>query len=139
MKINRSLIQALRKERSWSQDQLAAAAGLNLRTVQRIERSGDASLQSRRALAAALNVEGNELDAVEENPMPTQFEYRVTRFDVKWPMLGNKVEIDTDAIEKEMNALGAQGWDLAKMVEILAQGSVGEYTTAFLATFKRAR
>jgi transcriptional regulator with XRE-family HTH domain len=108
MKVNRSLIQALRKQRSWSQDDLAAAAGLNLRTVQRIERNGDASLQSRRALAAALNIDGNELDAPEEDPMPTQFEYRVTRFDVKWPMLGNKVEIDTDAIEKELNALGAR-------------------------------
>ena len=139
MKVNRNLIQSLRKQRSWSQDELAAAAGLNLRTVQRIERSGDASLQSRRALAAALNIEGTELDAPEEDLMPTQFEYRVARFDVKWPMLGNKVELDTDAIEKEMNALGAQGWDLAKMVEILAQGSVGEYTTAILATFKRAR
>jgi transcriptional regulator with XRE-family HTH domain len=61
MKVNPSLILALRKQRSWSQDELATAAGLNLRTVQRIERSGLASLQSRKALAAAFNIDVNEL------------------------------------------------------------------------------
>ena len=54
-------------------------------------------------------------------------------------MLGNKAEVDADAMEEEMNALGAEDWDLAKMIEILAQGSVGEYTTAIVATFKRQR
>jgi transcriptional regulator with XRE-family HTH domain len=63
--INRSLAIALRKQRSWSQDELAVAAGLNLRTVQRIERSGSASLQSKKARAAGfiLEVAGVNLKA----------------------------------------------------------------------------
>jgi transcriptional regulator with XRE-family HTH domain len=66
MKINRSLILTLRKQQSWSQDELAVAAGLNLRTVQRIERSGSASLQSRKALAAAFDIDVNDLGSPEE-------------------------------------------------------------------------
>ena len=136
MKVNRTLIQSLRKQRSWSQDDLAAAAGLNLRTVQRIESSGDASLQSRKAIAAAFNIEINELDSLEE-AMPTLYEYRVLRFDVKWKLLG-KFDVDP-GMEPTMNELGAEGWDLVKMVDVAAQGTVGEYTAGFVATFKRPR
>ena len=140
MKVNRSLIQALRKQRSWSQDDLATAAELNLRTVQRIERSGDASLQSRRAIAAAFNIEINELDSTEES-MPTQYEYRVTRYDVSWKSLGTKFEVDTHAMEQEMSLLGTEGWDLAKMVEVRGYGAMHsvESTVGFIATFKRPR
>ncbi|MGE3858104.1 MAG: DUF4177 domain-containing protein [Dehalococcoidia bacterium] len=140
MKVNRTLIQALRRQRSWSQDDLAGAAGLNLRTVQRIERNGEASLQSRRAIAAAFDIESTELDAPEE-VMPTQYEYRVARYDVRWKNMGTRAEVDTQAIEDQMNALGAEGWDLVKMVEIRGYGSVTtvESTVGFVATFKRAR
>ncbi|MDA0270029.1 MAG: helix-turn-helix transcriptional regulator [Chloroflexi bacterium] len=55
MKIDGHLILALRTQRSWSQDELAVAAGLNLRTVQRIERSGTTSLHSKKSLAAAFD------------------------------------------------------------------------------------
>src|SRR5215510_12607062 len=100
MHINRSLILALRKERSWSQDELAVAAGLNLRTVQRIERSGSASLQSRKALAAAFDIDVSALDSPEE-AMATQYEYRVVRFDMKWSTMGGKLGTDVAAIERE--------------------------------------
>lgn len=62
MKINAALIIKLRKERSWSQDELAVASGLNLRTIQRIESDGLASLQSKKALAAALDVDIRDLE-----------------------------------------------------------------------------
>ena len=62
MNINARLVIKLRKERSWSQDELAVASGLNLRTVQRIESDGLASLQSRKALAAALDIDIRDLD-----------------------------------------------------------------------------
>ena len=62
MKINAALVVKLRNERSWSQDELAAASGLNLRTVQRIEGDGSASLQSKKALAAALAIDTRDLD-----------------------------------------------------------------------------
>mgnify|MGYP000642752361 CR=1 FL=1 len=47
-------IKRWREERSWSQDRLAEAAGLSLRTVQRIENGESASRDSVMALAAAL-------------------------------------------------------------------------------------
>jgi transcriptional regulator with XRE-family HTH domain len=133
MKVNRSLILSLRKQRSWSQDELAVAAGLNLRTVQRIERSGSASLQSKKALAAAFGIEVSDLESPEES-MTSKYEYRVVRFDMKWSGRG-RLETDVAAIEKEMNALGAEGWELVKTSEI--QGA-GFYTVALIATFKRS-
>jgi transcriptional regulator with XRE-family HTH domain len=62
MKVNAELIVKLRKERSWSQDELAIASGLNLRTIQRVERHASASLQSKKALAAALDIDTRDLD-----------------------------------------------------------------------------
>jgi transcriptional regulator with XRE-family HTH domain len=56
MRVNTKVVTELRKKASWSQDELATAAGLNLRTVQRIENVGTASLQSLKALASALEV-----------------------------------------------------------------------------------
>jgi transcriptional regulator with XRE-family HTH domain len=63
MKINTGLLVRLRTERSWSQDELAISSGLNLRTVQRIEKEGSASLQSKKALAGALDIDPRDLDA----------------------------------------------------------------------------
>jgi transcriptional regulator with XRE-family HTH domain len=135
VKINRSLILALRKQRSWSQDELAIAAGLNLRTVQRIEQSGSVSLQSKKALAAAFNIDVSDLDSPEV-AMTTQYEYRVVRFDLKWNTLGTKLITDFAPVEKQMNDLGAEGWDLVKVSEILGC-SAATFTIALIATFKR--
>ncbi len=63
MKISTELLVRLRNERSWSQEELAIASGLNLRTVQRVERDGSVSLQSKKALAAALDIDPRDLDA----------------------------------------------------------------------------
>lgn len=57
MKVNTKLIRVLREERAWSQEHLAMVAGLSARTVQRLEADGNASLESRMAIAAAFGVE----------------------------------------------------------------------------------
>lgn len=62
MKINAELVLRARKKRCWSQEELAIAAGLNLRTVQRIENESSASLQSKKALASALEIDIQDLD-----------------------------------------------------------------------------
>lgn len=54
----------LRESKSWSQEHLANAAGLSLRTVQRMERTGHASAESRLAVAAALGVPVDSLAMV---------------------------------------------------------------------------
>ncbi|WP_411833027.1 helix-turn-helix domain-containing protein [Pseudoxanthomonas mexicana] len=70
MNVNSELIIKLRKERSWSQEELAIAAGLNLRTVQRVEKCGSASLQSKKALAAALDINTQDLNSEEIRMKP---------------------------------------------------------------------
>lgn len=62
MKINAELVVELRRKRSWSQDELATASGLNLRTIQRIEKYASASLQSKKAVAAAFDIDTRDLD-----------------------------------------------------------------------------
>ena len=55
------IIQQMRLQRGWSQQQLADVAGLNVRTIQRIENGQSASLETFKALGAAFNVDFSEL------------------------------------------------------------------------------
>lgn len=54
-------IKALRKEKYWSQEQLAEMSGLSIRTIQRIETDQKAGLESLKALSAVFGVEISEL------------------------------------------------------------------------------
>jgi len=69
MKLNPTVIRRLREARHWSQEQLAAAAGLSLRTVQRVETEGAASRETRVCLAAALDTDVSAI--LEGGPGPT--------------------------------------------------------------------
>ena len=71
MHINKDTIRKLRLEKSWSQEKLAEAARMNLRTLQRIEKDGVASLRSCESLASALGVEPQELQTGVEAGTPT--------------------------------------------------------------------
>ena len=62
MKVNVALLLQMRKEKAWSQDELATASGLNLRTIQRIENEATASLQSMKALASVFDVTPRDLE-----------------------------------------------------------------------------
>lgn len=57
MKIDPQILRQLREERSWTQEHLAEVAGVSLRTIQRVEREGNASADSRLAIAAAFGVD----------------------------------------------------------------------------------
>ena len=54
-------IRELRKQKYWSQEQLAQMSGLSIRTIQRIERDQKAGLESLKALAAVFDMEISEL------------------------------------------------------------------------------
>ncbi len=56
VKIDGKRIRQLREARGWSQEHLASICGLSPRTVQRLETEGNASLESRMAVASALGV-----------------------------------------------------------------------------------
>ena len=75
MKINADLVLRLRNDRSWSQEELAIASNLNLRTIKRIEKEASASLQSKKALASAFNIDVHDLD-YEELPMLQELQGR---------------------------------------------------------------
>lgn len=52
---------ALRQEKFWTQEDLAAASGVSVRTIQRMERGKSGSIESWKALAAAFDVDINHL------------------------------------------------------------------------------
>jgi transcriptional regulator with XRE-family HTH domain len=57
MQLNPEVLRREREIRAWSQSHLAEVAGLSMRTVQRIERTGSASQESAKALASALDTQ----------------------------------------------------------------------------------
>src|SRR3954470_23090742 len=61
MKISPSAVRRLRTDRGWSQDQLAMASGLSLRTIQRVEAEGIASVGTAVSLAATYGTKLIEL------------------------------------------------------------------------------
>jgi transcriptional regulator with XRE-family HTH domain len=131
MKINADLIIELRKAKSWSQDELAIAAGVNLRTIQRVESEGAASLQSKKALASAFDIEVNDLD-YQEKPITMKYEYKVLKFDLKGVM---SRKVNSSDMEAQLNQHGAEGWELFHISEILE--NMGQ-TGRLIATMKRA-
>lgn len=56
----------LRRLRGWTQERLAEASGLAVRTVQRMESGNDASLESLSSVAAALEVPVRDLFVTDE-------------------------------------------------------------------------
>ncbi len=61
-------LKKLRQDNGWSQDLLAKAAGLSLRTIQRVEKEGNASAETQLALAATFNVSPKELFVISSTP-----------------------------------------------------------------------
>lgn len=61
MKVSASIIKKLRNERGWSQEQLAIASGVSLRTIQRVEAEGVTSTGTAVCIAATYGVKLIEL------------------------------------------------------------------------------
>lgn len=56
MRLSGEKLKSVRMQKNWSQEVLATASGLSLRTIQRIEKTGNASNESYLSLLAALDV-----------------------------------------------------------------------------------
>ena len=63
MQLDKNHIRELRTSRGWTQQQLADVTGLSLRTIQRVELQGNASMETLNALCATLEVERQALNA----------------------------------------------------------------------------
>ncbi|MED5548460.1 MAG: helix-turn-helix transcriptional regulator [Pseudomonadota bacterium] len=77
-------IKRLRRDRGWSQRDLALASGVSERTVQRIEAGRPASLETQCALAAALGVDTVEITAGADADTGEQRTSPFTRIPVGW-------------------------------------------------------
>jgi transcriptional regulator with XRE-family HTH domain len=63
------LVQKLRLQRGWSQEQLAELSGLSVRTIQRIERGLPASNETLKSLASVFEIDFSTLQATQEPVM----------------------------------------------------------------------
>jgi transcriptional regulator with XRE-family HTH domain len=63
------LVQKLRLQRGWSQEQLAELSGLSVRTIQRMERGLPASNETLKSLASVFEIDFSTLQATQEPAM----------------------------------------------------------------------
>jgi transcriptional regulator with XRE-family HTH domain len=71
MNVDSKLVRSEREKRAWSQELLATASGLGLRTIQRVETTGLGSYETAKAIAAVLELKVSDLRAVTERDRPT--------------------------------------------------------------------
>src|SRR5438128_1758539 len=93
MKIDANRLRLMRESRGWSQDQLAELAGVNRRTVQRLEKCGNASLETLRAIAVTLNVDISGFTASEATDRPSVEEEKVQLLGVYGPLLAALTDV----------------------------------------------
>ena len=127
MLINADRIAELCRKRHWSQDELATAAGLNLRTVQRVENAGSASLQTLKAIAAALEADVDDLKAAPEKPM-NRFECKTLVLPFKMGFFKQGVPDISSALNKE----GKEGWQLKQIMLPSSQLGTSDSVVAVL-------
>ena len=139
MKINAQLVADLRKQKCWSQDELALASGLNLRTIQRIEKEATASLQSKKALASALEVTFDTLD-YEESVMIKRYEFKTLEIEFNEGFLAGIKKAKLPDLAEILNQQGEQGWMLVQILTPeLAKGAWSAKTGNMVALLQRER
>ena len=94
------IVKKLRKQKNWTQDQLAIMCGLSIRTIQRIESGQSASLESLKCLASVFEIEINKLteeitviDKNTESWKDLPWWYRFNMFGIKTRRLAKQIEL----------------------------------------------
>lgn len=136
MKVNAALVLKLRNARSWSQDELATAAGLNLKTIQRIENEASASLQSKKALASVFEIDIKALESKGSTVM-VKHEYKTLNISIKRGFLSGISKTPLPDIEKILNEEGAHGWRLVQILTPDILSSWGKATENMVALLER--
>lgn len=137
MKINAELVLELRSKKSWSQDELAAATGLNLRTIQRIEKEAAASLQTKKALASVFDIHISDLEPKEILKMK-KYEYKSLEIQTKDGFLSGFKQSELPDFASILNKEGQTGWLLVQILTPgLIQGVWSGKTGNLLALFQR--
>ena len=78
MLIDADKIKSMRLDQGWTQEQLAEMCDVSVRTIQRIEKTGVAALDTTNALAAVLEVERTTI-LVQGGVRPARSEFSSTR------------------------------------------------------------
>lgn len=137
MKINADLVLDLRTRKSWSQEELAIAAGVNLRTIQRVEKEASASLQTKKALASAFGIHISDLEP-QETPTMKKYEYKTLEIKSKEGFLTGITNQALPDFAGILNKEGQDGWLLIQILTPeLAQGVWSGKTGNMLALFQR--
>lgn len=137
MKINAELVFELRTKKSWSQEELALAAGVNLRTIQRIENEATASLQSKKALASAFGIHISDLEPQEKSKMK-KYEYKILEIHSKEGFLSGIKKQELPDFAGLLNVEGQNGWLLIQILTPeLTQGIWSGKTGNSLALLQR--
>ncbi len=138
MKLHSGLVFALRTARSWSQEELATASGLNIRTIQRIETAHLASLQSRKALASVFQIDIKDLEDKECAAMTT-YEYKTVEIGLKRGFLSGLKASGFPDLGVLLNVQGKEGWRLVQILTPDLLTSWGKSTEKMVAIFERAQ
>jgi DNA-binding XRE family transcriptional regulator len=133
MKINAELVLELRGKKSWSQDELALVAGVNLRTIQRVEKEASASLQTKKALASAFGIHISDLEPKESSKMK-KYEYKTLEIPNKEGFLTGIMKQQLPDFAAILNEQGQEGWLL---VQILMPDPIMGKAGRLVALFQR--
>jgi len=60
--VSGAVVKKLRMDRNWTQEHLAQLAGVNVRTIQRVEKAGICDLETRSALSSVFQVDSKQLE-----------------------------------------------------------------------------
>ena len=132
MNINAALVKKLRTEKSWSQEELATVSGLNLRTVQRIESEATASLQSKKALAAAFDMTVKDLEHTDPITMQTH-EYKTTIIEFKQGFFAGLKPAKLPDLTATLNKEAKDGWRLVQILppDLMMSNSIEKLVVIF--------
>lgn len=134
VKLNPASVRNQRESRSWTQEHLANAAGVSLRTIQRMESDGSASAESRLSIAAALGVPVESLHMAPEADvrLPKSEPSNIT-IEMRWGYAGLLVGViaaaagivsgssNAEQLGRSLGTLGALAGVAGGAIGVLAQ------------------
>ena len=117
MQVNIDVIKTQRSNRAWSQTQLAEVSGLSLRTIQRIEKTGVASLESVKSLASVFEIDIKDIQQCLNKPAYSLKSKFVTLFGavglilsglIMLPATAQSIMVDLALIENNIELASVQ-------------------------------
>ena len=117
MQVNIDEIKTQRSNRAWSQTQLAEVSGLSLRTIQRIEKTGVASLESVKSLASVFEIDIKDIQKCLNKPAYSLKSKFVTLFGavglilsglIMLPATAQSIMVDLALIENNIELASVQ-------------------------------